>query len=99
MTLGAMCVSVDAKETSISTPAITHAVRGTRVFTGTPAIVIMVFPLVEPAPFSNNAGKIASFQIIATALRTAIGELTPLESVWSVWETAVAPHRAGPGTN
>jgi len=40
-----VCISVDAKETSINIPAITHAVEGTRVFTGTPAIVIMVFPL------------------------------------------------------
>ena len=64
---GAVCVSVDAKDMSVSSAAITHAVRGTRVFTGTLAIVIMGFPLGRPAPFFNNVEKIASFQI---ALRT-----------------------------
>jgi len=59
---GAVCVSVDAKEASTNTPAITHAVKDTRVFTGTPAIVIMLFPLVAPAPFSDNVETIASFQ-------------------------------------
>ena len=58
----AVCVSVDAKETSVSSPAITHAVRGTRVFTGTLAIVIMVFPLNRPRSVFNNVGEAASFR-------------------------------------
>ena len=54
-----MCVSVEPKDKSVSSAAITHTVGGTRVFTGTLAIVIMVFPLREPAPFFNNVKKVA----------------------------------------
>ena len=56
---GAVCVSVEPKDKSVSSAAITHTVGGTRVFTGTLAIVIMVFPLREPAPFCNNVKKVA----------------------------------------
>ena len=58
---GAVCVSVDAKEASINIPAITHAVTGTRVFTGTPAIVIMLcFDLLMLTRIEPCAGSVAT---------------------------------------
>ena len=82
MKSGAVCVSVDAKETSVSSPAITHAVRGTRVFTGTLPIVIMVFPLSRPRSVLQQRGQ-GRFvpELKAQGCEAAIGELRPLDSV------------------
>jgi hypothetical protein len=56
-----MCISDDAIEKSVTSPARTHTVRGTRVFTGILPIVIMAISLRRPTPCVNNVRRGSAF--------------------------------------